>query len=254
RLGRGVGRVGRVRRGLAERPLGAERAEDLVGRDVQETEPLGPEGAFRETTPYAPNSPYAASKASADHLVRAYHETYKLPTLTTNCSNNYGPYQFPEKLIPLIIMNALEGKPLPVYGDGQNVRDWLYVEDHAAAIWRVLGGGRPGETYNVGGNSERPNLAIVHAVCDLLDELAPPLPSGQPRRQLITFVADRPGHDRRYAIDASKIRAELGWTPAHTLTDGLRRTVQWYLSNHDWCDRVRSGSYRGERLGLAVSS
>ena len=214
---------------------------------------LGPEGAFHENTPYAPNSPYAASKASADHLVRAYHETYRLPTLTTNCSNNYGPYQFPEKLIPLIILNALEGKPLPVYGDGQNVRDWLYVEDHAEAIWRVLAAGQPGQTYNVGGNSERPNLAIVHAVCDLLDELAPALPSG-PRRQLITFVADRPGHDRRYAIDARKIKAELGWCPTHSLEDGLRRTVQWFLANREWCDRVRSGVYRGERLGLAVSS
>ena len=215
---------------------------------------LGPEGAFRETTPYAPNSPYAASKAAADHLVRAYHETYKLPTLTTNCSNNYGPYQFPEKLIPLIINNALAGKPLPVYGDGQNVRDWLYVEDHAAAIWRVIEAGQSGATYNIGGNSERTNLTIVESICDLLDELAPKLPSGQPRRSLITFVADRPGHDRRYAIDATKIRTELGWTPTHSLETGLRSTVAWYLAHRDWCDRIKNGSYRGERLGLGVQS
>jgi dTDP-glucose 4,6-dehydratase len=214
---------------------------------------LGPTGAFSEQSPYAPNSPYAASKASADHLVRAYHETYGLPTLTTNCSNNYGPYQFPEKLIPLMIHNALEGKPLPVYGDGKNVRDWLYVEDHAEAILRVLDGGVPGQTYAIGGRSERTNLEIVHTLCDLLDELAPPLASG-PRRGLVRHVADRPGHDRRYAIDPSRVEGELGWRPAHTFDEGLRATVRWYLEHRGWCARIHDGSYRGERLGLGVAS
>lgn len=205
---------------------------------------LGPDDPpFSETTPYAPNSPYAASKAASDHLVRAYHHTYGLPVLTTNCSNNYGPYQFPEKLIPLMVLNALEGKPLPVYGDGRNVRDWLFVEDHCAAIRAVLERGRVGETYNIGGNSERKNIDVVTTICDLVDELSPALPSG-PRRQLITYVADRPGHDRRYAIDATKIGRELGWQPAEAFEGGLRKTVAWYLSNHPWVENVRTGAYK----------
>lgn len=199
--------------------------------------------AFRETTPYAPNSPYAASKASSDHLVRAYYHTYGLSVLTTNCSNNYGPYQFPEKLIPLIILNALEGKPLPVYGDGQNVRDWLFVEDHCDAICTVLEKGRLGETYNVGGSSEKKNLEVVTTVCDIVDELSSALPSG-PRRNLITFVKDRPGHDRRYAIDATKLREELGWQPRERFDAGIRKTVQWYLDNLEWVNDVRSGAYQ----------
>ncbi len=204
---------------------------------------LGPDDApFSETTPYAPNSPYSASKAGSDHLVRAYHHTFGLPTLTTNCSNNYGPYQFPEKLVPLVIHNALAGKPLPVYGDGQNVRDWLYVEDHCSAIARVLDAGRPGETYNVGGNSERRNLAVVHTLCEILDALRP-RSSGQ-YKDLITFVRDRPGHDRRYAIDPTKIRTELAWEPAYSFEDGMRRTVQWYLDNQAWVEHITSGSYR----------
>jgi dTDP-glucose 4,6-dehydratase len=211
---------------------------------------LGETGLFTEETAYAPNSPYSASKASADHLVRAYHHTYKLPTLTTNCSNNYGPRQFPEKLIPLMIANALAGKPLPVYGDGQNIRDWLFVGDHVTAIERVLAAGKPGETYNVGGHNEIKNLEVVHTLCDLLEELAPRAADQGKYRDLITFVTDRPGHDRRYAIDAGKIDRELGWTPAHTFATGFRETVQWYLSNQTWCARIREGSYRGERLGL----
>jgi dTDP-glucose 4,6-dehydratase len=209
---------------------------------------LGPaDAAFSEATPYAPNSPYAASKAGSDHLVRAYQHTFGMPTLTTNCSNNYGPYQFPEKLIPLMILNALEGKPLPVYGDGQNVRDWLFVEDHCSAIRMVLAGGRLGETYNIGGSntdfsSERANLEVVELVCDLVDEMAAPLSSG-PRRSLITFVTDRPGHDRRYAIDASKISGELGWKPAQEFESGLRKTVRWYLDHADWVRDVRTGAY-----------
>lgn len=198
--------------------------------------------AFCETTPYAPNSPYAASKAGSDHLVRAYQHTFGLPTLTTNCSNNYGPYQFPEKLVPLMILNALEGKPLPVYGDGQNVRDWLFVEDHCSAIRAVLSGGRVGETYNIGGSSERANLDVVTLVCDLVDEMAPPLATG-PRRNLITFVTDRPGHDRRYAIDATKVSGELGWKPALEFESGLRKTVRWYLDHPDWVRDVRTGAY-----------
>jgi dTDP-glucose 4,6-dehydratase len=198
--------------------------------------------AFQETTPYAPNSPYAASKASSDMLVRAWHHTYGLPVLTTNCSNNYGPFQFPEKLIPLTILNALEGKPLPVYGDGLNVRDWLFVEDHCAAIRRVLEKGRPGETYNIGGNSERRNIDVVTTICDILDELQPN-PTIGGRRRLITYVKDRPGHDRRYAIDATKISTKLGWHPAQQFESGIRRTIEWFLSHRDWVDDVRSGAY-----------
>ena len=214
---------------------------------------LGPTGLFTEESPYAPNSPYSASKASADHIVRAYHHTYGLATLTTNCSNNYGPRQFPEKLVPLMIANALEGKPLPVYGDGQNVRDWLYVEDHVTAILRVLEAGKPGETYNVGGHNEIKNLEVVHTLCDLLEELAPRAAGAKPYRELVTFVKDRPGHDRRYAIDAGKIERELGWTPAHTFVTGFRATVAWYLANRSWCARIQQGLYRGERLGLSGS-
>ena len=198
--------------------------------------------AFSETTPYAPNSPYAASKAASDHLARAYFHTYGMPVLTTNCSNNYGPFQFPEKLIPLMILNALEGKPLPVYGDGQNVRDWLYVEDHCAAIRAVLERGRAGETYNIGGNSERANIDVVNTICDLVDEMALPASAG-PRRELITYVKDRPGHDRRYAIDASKISRELGWKPAEEFETGLRKTVRWYLDHPMWIDNIRTGAY-----------
>ena len=205
---------------------------------------LGPEdAAFCETTPYAPNSPYAASKASSDHLVRAYHHTFGLPVLTTNCSNNYGPFQFPEKLIPLMILNALEGKPLPVYGDGKNVRDWLFVEDHCAAIRTVLERGRVGETYNIGGSSERANIDVVTTICALVDEMRPRV-GGAPREELIKFVEDRPGHDRRYAIDASKITRELGWRPAEKFETGLRKTVRWYLDNAEWVEGVRTGAYR----------
>jgi dTDP-glucose 4,6-dehydratase len=198
--------------------------------------------AFSETTPYAPNSPYAASKAASDHLARAYFHTYGLPVLTTNCSNNYGPFQFPEKLIPLMILNALEGKPLPVYGDGRNVRDWLYVEDHCSAIRAVLKNGRRGETYNIGGNSERANIDVVHSICDLVDEMAPPIAAG-PRRGLITYVKDRPGHDRRYAMNASKLARELGWQPAEEFTSGLRKTVRWYLDHPLWIEDIRTGAY-----------
>jgi dTDP-glucose 4,6-dehydratase len=210
---------------------------------------LGASGKFLETTSYDPSSPYSASKAAADHLVRAYFRTYGMPTLVTNCSNNYGPYQFPEKLIPLIILNALEGKPLPVYGDGRNVRDWLYVEDHCRALRRVLADGRPGETYNVGGNCERANLEVVSSICRIVDELRPALPHA-PCSSLIRFVTDRPGHDRRYAIDAAKIQRELGWQPQHDFDSGLRCTVQWYLDNPGWVQRVSSGDYRRQRLGL----
>ncbi len=204
---------------------------------------LGPEDApFTETTPYAPNSPYSASKASSDHLVRAYHHTYGLPTLTTNCSNNYGPYQFPEKLIPLMILNATRAKPLPIYGDGMNVRDWLYVGDHCAAIREVLARGRVGETYNIGGWNEMPNIDIVRIVCGLLDELRPD--AAGPHERLVTYVKDRPGHDRRYAIDATKIHRELGWKPAETFATGIRKTVRWYLDNMGWVENVASGDYR----------
>ncbi|WP_426286861.1 dTDP-glucose 4,6-dehydratase [Luteibacter sp. E-22] len=209
---------------------------------------LGDEGYFTETTPYAPNSPYSASKAASDHLVRAFHHTYGLPVLTTNCSNNYGPYQFPEKLIPLVIQKALAGESLPIYGDGMNVRDWLFVEDHCDAIRRVLEAGRVGETYNVGGNSERANIVVVKTICAILDDVAP-LASGQPHESLITFVRDRPGHDRRYAIDARKLKNELGWSPAHTFETGIRETVQWYLENKPWVQGILDGSYKLERLG-----
>ena len=204
---------------------------------------LGPEGAFTEETPYRPNSPYSASKASSDHLVRAYHETYGLPTTLSNCSNNYGPYQFPEKLIPLVILNALEGKPLPVYGDGRNVRDWLYVTDHCEAILTIMRRGRRGETYNIGGHAEMENIAIVEMICDLVDEFAPP-PGGGSRRRLITFVKDRPGHDRRYAIDFEKLRREVGWSPAESFPSGLRKTVRWYIENRAWSERIVSGAYQ----------
>ena len=210
---------------------------------------LGPAGRFTETSPYDPSSPYSASKAAADHLARAYFRTFGLPVLVTNCSNNYGPYQFPEKLIPLMILNAVEGKPLPVYGDGQNVRDWLFVEDHCRALWRVLTAGRPGETYNIGGDCEQKNLDVVQTICRLVDELRPGLPHA-PCSSLITFVKDRPGHDRRYAIDAGKIRRELGWRPEHDFAAGMRRTVKWYLDNPQWIARVASGEYQRQRLGL----
>ena len=210
---------------------------------------LGAEGLFREDTPYDPRSPYSASKAASDHFVRAWHHTYGLPVVVTNCSNNYGPYHFPEKLIPLTILNALEGRPLPVYGRGENVRDWLYVEDHAAALILVAEQAAVGAGYNIGGHNERRNIEVVRAICALLDEMAPKLDA--PRESLITFVADRPGHDLRYAIDAGKIARELGWRPAESFGSGLRRTVRWYLDNRGWWEAVRSGAYRGERLGLA---
>ena len=220
-----------------------------------------PEDLFTEQTPYAPSSPYSASKASSDHLVRAWRRTYGLPTLITNCSNNYGPYHFPEKLIPLIILNALEGKPLPVYGKGDQVRDWLYVEDHARALYKVVTEGKVGETYNIGGHNEKRNIEVVHTLCEILQELAPPSDSAgfvgatsvaiNHYKNLITFVTDRPGHDMRYAIDASKIQNELGWSPEETFETGIRKTVQWYLNNLDWCRRVQDGSYQRERLGTS---
>lgn len=209
---------------------------------------LGEDGLFSETSPYQPNSPYSASKAASDHLARAWHHTYGLPVVLSNCSNNYGPYHFPEKLIPLMILNALEGKDLPVYGSGANVRDWLHVEDHARALALIAESGRIGESYNVGGNAERSNLQVVKAICALMDELAPDAAIG-PREALIRFVADRPGHDQRYAIDASKIERELGWRPQESFESGLRKTIVWYLENRDWWGRIRSGVYRGERLG-----
>jgi dTDP-glucose 4,6-dehydratase len=210
---------------------------------------LGPEGYFTETTPYSPNSPYSASKAASDHLVRAWHHTYGLPVLITNCSNNYGPYQFPEKLIPLMILNAHSGKPLPIYGKGDNIRDWLYVEDHARALRLVLERGEVGETYNIGGHNERMNLEVVQTLCRLMDELRPDSPY-RPHEQLISYVTDRPGHDRRYAIDAGKIGRALGWRPIETFETGLRKTVRWYLDNETWWRDVQSGGYRQERLGL----
>lgn len=212
---------------------------------------LGDTGKFTETTPYAPNSPYSASKAASDHLVRAFHHTYGLPVLTTNCSNNYGPYHFPEKLIPLVIARALAGEALPVYGDGKNVRDWLFVGDHCSAIRTVLEKGRVGETYNVGGDAERQNIEVVETICRLLDERRP-RQDGKPRASQISFVADRPGHDRRYAIDASKLKNELGWQPRHTFEQGIAETVDWYLDNQDWVKRVLDGSYRLERIGTAA--
>jgi dTDP-glucose 4,6-dehydratase len=210
---------------------------------------LGAEGFFREDTAYQPNSPYSASKAASDHLVRAWHHTYGLPTVMTNCSNNYGPYHFPEKLIPLMIINALEGKPLPVYGNGLNVRDWLYVDDHADALLTVATSGVVGDTYNIGGHNEMANIDVVKGICAILDELRPD-PAGS-RERLISYVTDRPGHDARYAIDAGKIGRELGWTPKETFETGLRRTVEWYLANPGWWGDIRSGVYRGERLGAA---
>ena len=211
---------------------------------------LGETGKFVESTPYAPNSPYAASKASSDHLVRAFHHTYGLPVLTTNCSNNYGPYQFPEKLIPLMIQKAIHSQSLPVYGDGKNVRDWLHVDDHVRAIACVLAAGNLGEVYNVGGDAERSNIDVVHRICDLLDAKLP-LGDKSSRRNLIKYVADRPGHDRRYAIDSSKLQSQLTWRPQHNFETGLAQTVDWYLSNSAWVKRIQDGSYRGERLGLS---
>ncbi|MBE02453.1 dTDP-glucose 4,6-dehydratase [uncultured Marinobacter sp.] len=212
-----------------------------------EESPDATQHLFTESTAYAPSSPYSASKASSDHLVRAWMRTYGLPVLVTNCSNNYGPYHFPEKLIPLMILNALEGKPLPVYGKGDQIRDWLYVEDHARALYRVVTEGKPGETYNIGGHNEKQNIEVVQTICDILQELAP---SDIRYRDLITHVQDRPGHDRRYAIDASKIQRELGWQPQETFDSGIRKTVQWYLDNQEWCRRVQDGSYQRERLGV----
>lgn len=213
---------------------------------------LGPGGAFSESTSYHPNSPYSASKAASDHLVRAWHHTFGLPTLVTNCSNNYGPYQFPEKLIPLVIQRALVGRTLPVYGTGANVRDWLFVEDHVRGLMTAFDQGQPGETFCIGGGAERTNLQVVESICLLLDELRPR--AAGPHRDLIEFVTDRLGHDLRYAIDSSKIRRELGWTPKEDFDSGLRRTVQWYLENQVWCERVQSGAYRGERLGLGATA
>jgi len=221
---------------------------------------LGPSGAFTEDTPYAPNSPYAATKAGADHLVRAWHHTYGLPAIVTNCSNNYGPYQFPEKLIPLVVLNALEGRPLPIYGDGLNVRDWLYVEDHCAGIALVLEQGRVGEKYNIGGGNERTNLSIVDTICERLEAHAPARENAAlaarsvgSYRELRTFVPDRPGHDRRYAIDATRVRAELGWRPVHDFDAGIDRTVQWYLRNRPWCEAVQSGRHARDRRGLPAA-
>ena len=217
---------------------------DEVYGDLESTTNL-----FTETTSYAPSSPYSASKASSDHLVRAWHRTYGLPVIVTNCSNNYGPYHFPEKLIPLVILNALDAKPLPVYGNGQQIRDWLYVEDHARALYKVVTEGIVGETYNIGGHNEKQNIEVVKTVCEILDELKPQA-NGQAYESLITFVKDRPGHDLRYAIDATKIQNALGWTPTETFETGIRKTVQWYLNNLDWCRRVQDGSYQRERLGV----
>jgi dTDP-glucose 4,6-dehydratase len=208
---------------------------------------LPPDGYFSEQTPYDPRSPYSASKAAGDHFVQAWHETYGLPALISNCSNNYGPYHFPEKLIPLTILNAIEGEPLPIYGDGGNIRDWLYVEDHVRALVLVLTEGRPGSRYNIGGRCERTNLQVVNAICDLLDDVAP---AGAPRRQLISFVPDRPGHDRRYAIDPTKVEKELGWRPIETFETGLRKTVLWYMNNEAWWQPLRKAVYAGNRLGL----
>lgn len=217
---------------------------DEVYGDLEGTTDL-----FTETTSYAPSSPYSASKASSDHLVRAWHRTYGLPVIVTNCSNNYGPYHFPEKLIPLVILNALDAKPLPVYGNGQQIRDWLFVEDHARALYKVVTEGVVGETYNIGGHNEKQNIEVVKTICKILDELKPQA-NGQAYESLITFVKDRPGHDLRYAIDATKIQNELGWSPTETFETGIRKTVQWYLNNLDWCHRVQDGSYQRERLGV----
>ena len=241
---------------LAELPADRQAAFRFLHVSTDEVYgTLGPNGLFSEETAYAPNSPYAASKAAADHLVRAYHHTYALPVLMTNCSNNYGPFQFPEKLIPLMILNALDGKPLPIYGDGGNVRDWLHVDDHCAGLLLVLRNGRAGERYNVGGGNERTNLEIIDRICDALDRLRPPAGDpesahGASHRRLKSFVPDRPGHDRRYAIDATKIGRELGWSPRHRFEDGLTATVRWYLEHREWCDAVQAGRYGRERLGL----
>jgi len=238
--------------GLAE-----PRADAFRFLHVSTDEVYGSLGAtdngFTESTAYSPNSPYSASKAASDHFVRAYHHTYGMPTLITNCSNNYGPYQFPEKLIPLMILNALEGKPLPVYGDGANVRDWLFVDDHCSAIHRVLASGTTGEVYNIGGDCERTNLEVVEAICATVDRLKPGL-AHSPCNSLITFVDDRPGHDQRYAIDATKIQSQLNWTPQEVFETGLQRTIQWYLDNDTWVERVTSGNYRRERLGLETNA
>lgn len=234
------------------RNLGAEEKSQFRFLHISTDEvygTLGETGYFTEETPYAPNSPYSASKAASDHLVRAYYHTYKLPVLVTNCSNNYGPYQFPEKLIPLMILNALEGNPLPIYGNGLNIRDWLYVEDHCRAILTVLEKGVPGEKYNIGGHNEKTNISIVYTLCDILDAKRPRT-DGKSYREQINFVKDRPGHDMRYAIDASKIERELGWVPVETFETGIVKTVDWYLNNTEWCQRVTDGSYRRERLGM----
>lgn len=221
---------------------------DEVYGDLEE-----PTALFTETTPYAPSSPYSASKASSDHLVRAWQRTYGLPTLVTNCSNNYGPFHFPEKLIPLTILNALDGKPLPVYGKGNQVRDWLYVKDHARALYKVVTEGVVGETYNIGGHNEKQNLDVVKTICSLLEEMAPNKPAGVVHYEdLIAFVTDRPGHDQRYAIDASKIQHELGWLPKESFDSGIRKTIEWYLQNLDWCRHVQDGSYQRERLGASI--
>ncbi|CAI1161747.1 dTDP-glucose 4,6-dehydratase 2 [Serratia grimesii] len=237
-------------------PLDAEKKQNFRFHHISTDEVYGDlhgtDDLFTETTPYSPSSPYSASKASSDHLVRAWLRTYGLPTLVTNCSNNYGPYHFPEKLIPLVILNAVAGKPLPVYGDGAQVRDWLYVEDHARALYQVVTEGVVGETYNIGGHNERKNIEVVQTICDLLEELAPNKPQGVEKyRDLITYVKDRPGHDMRYAIDAGKIDRELGWRPQETFESGIRKTVSWYLNNETWWRRVQDGSYTGERLGLS---
>ncbi|MEX3241695.1 dTDP-glucose 4,6-dehydratase [Serratia quinivorans] len=237
-------------------PLDAEKKQSFRFHHISTDEVYGDlhgtDDLFTETTPYSPSSPYSASKASSDHLVRAWLRTYGLPTLVTNCSNNYGPYHFPEKLIPLVILNAVAGKPLPVYGDGAQVRDWLYVEDHARALYQVVTEGVVGETYNIGGHNERKNIEVVQTICDLLEELAPNKPQGVEKyRDLITYVKDRPGHDMRYAIDAGKIDRELGWRPQETFESGIRKTVSWYLNNEIWWRRVQDGSYAGERLGLS---
>ncbi|MCU7828649.1 MAG: dTDP-glucose 4,6-dehydratase [Candidatus Thiodiazotropha sp. (ex Myrtea sp. 'scaly one' KF741663)] len=239
--------------GLDEQRKGAFRFHHISTDEVYGS--LGPEGLFTEESNYDPSSPYSSSKASSDHLVRAWHRTYGLPIIVTNCSNNYGPYQFPEKLIPLIILNALEGKPLPLYGKGDQIRDWLHVEDHARALYKVVTEGAPGETYNIGGHNEKTNMQVVLTLCGILDELRPDHPKGINRYdQLITYVADRPGHDQRYAIDSSKIKWDLDWVPEETFVSGIRKTVDWYLSNGEWCRNVLDGSYQRERLGLVTEA